>query len=87
MLVVSVNIFRNIFFNLDKQHPVSPEKLLMLAEFLFFPISLNPLCPRVHPCECGCIHGDPLYSIQPGGFNFSADGAPVDAWPFFPGSK
>jgi hypothetical protein len=62
LLFVSVIIFRNIFSNLDQQHPVSPEKLLMSAESLFFPVSLNPLCPRVHPCECGCIHGDPLFS-------------------------
>jgi hypothetical protein len=51
------------------------------------PSPLNLLCPRVRPCECGCIHEDPLFPIQPGGFNSSADGATVDAWPYFPGLK
>ncbi|EFX76246.1 hypothetical protein DAPPUDRAFT_107074 [Daphnia pulex] len=37
------------------------------------PLSLNLLCPRVHPCECGCIHEDPLFPTSPGGFNFPAD--------------
>jgi hypothetical protein len=35
----------------------------------------------------GVFTGTPFFPIRPGGFNFSADGAPVDAWPFFPGSK
>jgi hypothetical protein len=24
-------------------------------------ISLNLLCPRVRPCECGCLHEDPIF--------------------------
>jgi hypothetical protein len=32
------------------------------------PLSLSPLSPRVHPCECGCIHEDPLFPIPPRGF-------------------
>jgi hypothetical protein len=55
---------------------------------LFFPISLNPLCPRVHPCECGCIHEDFLFPIPDGGFNhIQMDGSLVDAWLYFPGLK
>jgi hypothetical protein len=51
--------------------------------------SLNPLCPRVHPCECGGIHEcEALSPIPPGGFNSSADGATGDdAWLYFPGLK
>ncbi|EFX85532.1 hypothetical protein DAPPUDRAFT_314077 [Daphnia pulex] len=41
-------------------------------------------CPRVCPCECGSIHEDLLFPIPPAGFNSSTDGAPVDAWPYFP---
>jgi hypothetical protein len=41
---------------------------------------------RVHPCQSGCIHEDTLFPIPPG-FNYSADGALVDAWPYFPGLK
>jgi hypothetical protein len=51
------------------------------------PLSLNTLFPRVHPCLCGRIHEDVLFPIPPGGFNFSADGALVDAWPYFTGIK
>jgi hypothetical protein len=40
-----VNSF--FIFHLDKQHPILLEKLPMSAESLFFPISLNPICPRV----------------------------------------
>jgi hypothetical protein len=47
----------------------------------------NPLCPRVRPCVCVCIHEDVLIPIPPGGFSFTADGALVDAWPYFPGLK
>jgi hypothetical protein len=41
--------------------------------------------PRVHPCECGGIHE--TFPIPPGGFNLTADGTLVDAWPYFPGLK
>jgi hypothetical protein len=37
---------------------------------------LEKLCPRVCPCECGCIHEDALFPS----FNISTDGALVDAW-------
>jgi hypothetical protein len=66
--LVSVNVFRNPFFilYLDRQCPVCLEKLhtdvgrvLPLSQAL----SLNPFCPRVHPCECGGIHEDPLLQI------------------------
>ncbi len=54
-----------------------------------FWISSSPFfnCPRVHPCECGCIHEDSFFPILPGdgGFNFTVDGALVDL--FFPGLK
>ncbi len=53
-------------------------------------ISFSPFfqCPRVRPCECGCIHEDTLFPILPGvGFNFSADGIRVEAWLYFPGLK
>jgi hypothetical protein len=46
--------------------------------------------PRVHPCECGCIHEDSLFPSLPGGFYFSRNGAVgalVDAWLYFPGLK
>ncbi len=44
--------------------------------------------PRVHPCECGGIHEDPLFPILHGVFDFSTDGALVDAWAVdFPGLK
>jgi hypothetical protein len=51
--------------------------------------SISPFfqCPRVRPCECGCIHEDSLLPIPPGGFNFSVDGALVDAWSYIPGFK
>jgi hypothetical protein len=29
----------------------------------------------------------PPFPVLPGGFNFSTDGALVDAWPYFPGLK
>ncbi len=55
---------------------------------LFFPISLNLLFPRVHPCVCEWIHEDPLFPIPPGVYSIiPADGAPVDSWPYFPGLK
>jgi hypothetical protein len=39
------------------------------------PLSLNPLCTRVHPCECGCIHeSEAPFPIPPDVFNFSGDG-------------
>ncbi len=44
----------------------------------------KPLCPRVHPCECGRIHeSEALFPIPPdGGFNFSTNaGALVDGCP------
>jgi hypothetical protein len=47
----------------------------MLTEF--FPFSFNQICPRVCPCECGCIHEDLLFPIPP--VVDSADGI-VDAW-------
>ncbi len=42
-------------------------------------ISSSPFfkCPRVRPCECGCIHEDPLFLIPTGVLNYSANGAPV----------
>ncbi len=56
------------------------------------PISSSPFfkCPRVHPCECGCIHEDTLFPILPGaGFDSSTDGWAliVDAWLYFLGVK
>jgi hypothetical protein len=48
-------------------------------------------CPRVRPCECGCIHEDSLLPIPPGGLNFSADGVLVDGclavFPWLKGRK
>ncbi|EFX72117.1 hypothetical protein DAPPUDRAFT_111059 [Daphnia pulex] len=33
--------------------------------YRLLPLSLNPLdCPRVYPCECGCIHED-ILSLHP----------------------
>jgi hypothetical protein len=55
----------------------------MMAEYL--PRSF--VCVYTHVCVCVCIHRDPLFLIQPGGFNFTADGALMDARPFFPRSK
>jgi hypothetical protein len=58
----------------------------MSVEFIF---SLNPLCPRVHPCGCGCIHESEALAFFPpgGGFNFSTMGTNADAWLYFPGLK
>jgi hypothetical protein len=50
-------------------------------------VSSSPVfkCPRVHPCQCGCIiHEDPLFPS--GGFNFSTDGAHLCIL-YFPGLK
>ncbi|EFX77742.1 hypothetical protein DAPPUDRAFT_247223 [Daphnia pulex] len=38
-------------------------------------------------CECITTHEDTLFPISSGGFNYSVDGAPVDAWPYFPWLK
>ncbi len=35
----------------------------------------------------GVFTEDSLFPIPAGGFNFSTDGATVDAWPYFPGLK
>jgi hypothetical protein len=52
-------------------------------------VSSSPILkyPRVHLCECGCIHEDSLFPTLPGVFNFSTDGALADARPYFPGLK
>jgi hypothetical protein len=79
-----------IVFHLDKQHPFWIEETTDVGSSYGFLISLslNPLCPRVHPCECGCIHEDFLSPIPDGGFNrIRMDGSLVDAWPYFPGLK
>jgi hypothetical protein len=61
------------FFYLEKQHPVHWRNFQCRpSKDLFNSPSFK--CPRVHPCEFGCIHEDPLSPIPPGGFNFSADG-------------
>jgi hypothetical protein len=49
--------------------------------------SLNPLCSRVRPCECGCIHETealfPIARLLDSTFQ-RMDGALADAWPYFP---
>ncbi len=91
MLFMSIFI-RNPFFifHLDNQHPLQLEKRPVSIELW---ISLFPpffKCPRVRPCECGCIHEDTLFTLSrlvP--FNSSSDGWSNcrDAWPYFPGIK
>jgi hypothetical protein len=51
----------------------------MSTEFSPFPLFFK--CPRVRPCDCGCIHEDTLFTLQ------LMDGATVDAWLYFPGIK
>ncbi len=81
LLVIALKIFRHQFFifYLDKQNPVGLEKLSMSAGY--------PLCPRVQPCVCGCIHETPFFLARLSGFNSSAEGSPVDSCPDFPGLK
>ncbi len=43
-------------------------------------------CPRVHSCECVCIHEDSLPPIPPGVFKFCSDGSLGDVWLYFPDS-
>ncbi|XP_046648084.1 uncharacterized protein LOC124338050 [Daphnia pulicaria] len=49
-----------------------------------FPLFIE--CPPVRPCECGCIHEDPLLPY-PVCCHLQMDGATVDAWLYFPGIK
>jgi hypothetical protein len=52
------------------------------------PLSLHPLCPRVRPCEYGCIHeAEDLFPILSGVFNSTAAGALLEPWLYFPCSK
>jgi hypothetical protein len=81
-----VKIFRDpiFIFYLDNQPPVSFGETTDDGR-----VSSPFLCVRVHTHVCVYSRGPTLSypGIQPGGFNFTADGAPVDARPFFPGSK
>jgi hypothetical protein len=65
LLFLSI-LFRNpffIFIHLDKQHPSWLEKLPMSAELTELLTFLFLNCPRVRPCECGCIHEDLQFPI------------------------
>jgi hypothetical protein len=47
-----------IFIYIDSIHPVWLGKNCQCRSSCgsLLPFSINPLCLRVHPCECGCIH-------------------------------
>jgi hypothetical protein len=80
--------FRNPFsiFS-DKKHPIALVKLPVSIELRISPGFFK--CPRVRPCECGCIHEDTLYP-HPVWCNLTfqrMDGASVDVWLYFPGIK
>ncbi|XP_046654702.1 uncharacterized protein LOC124348518 [Daphnia pulicaria] len=49
----------------------------------FFPFLFK--CPRVRPCECGCIHEDTLFPIPSGWIQLISGW--MDVWPYFPGIK
>jgi hypothetical protein len=44
----------------------------------------NPLCPRVHPCECGCIHESEAFFLSR---LVDSTFQRMDAWLYFPGLK
>jgi hypothetical protein len=75
-LVVILSIFfRNPFYiiYLDKKHPIA---LACIANRVtdLFPLFFK--CPRVRPCECGCIHEDTLFTLSRlVSFISSADGS------------
>jgi hypothetical protein len=62
----------------------------MSVEFIF---TLNSLCPRVHPCECGFIHESEALAFFPSRLVDSTfqrrepEGTTADAWLYFPGLK
>jgi hypothetical protein len=63
-IVSSVNIFRNLFFFLFRPTTsiwLEKLRLDMWNEYRIYSFSIFK-CPRVCPCECGCIHEDNPFS-------------------------
>jgi hypothetical protein len=76
-LVVSVNIFRNIFVFFSFRYTASHCIGKTIDVNRVTDLSSSPCfkCPRVRPCECGCMHEDTLFTLSRlVELNSSADG-------------
>jgi hypothetical protein len=84
-LLFLINIFRNSFWfcYLDNSIPYDNR-----SSYAFLPLFLK--CPRVRPCEYGCIHEDTLFTLScflVYSTFLRMENLWMDTWPYYPGWK